>query len=203
MNIDFSDNWDKNLKTLVARRFKNYEDFVLDLSVARTLELKNIPGDFLAVIDSSHAAATCDIRFNKIDNDPIAIKADKEIQTVFTGFYISNSAVAGASLTIRVGILYVETNPPRRATAKKTLTVTNAAANTDTQCAAHLCDRALIKADNRNTDIVWVDFGAAAVQGSCIPLEPGESIRVDIDNTNEVHCNFVVANEKAFVVYEV
>jgi len=203
MNIDFSDNWDKNLKTLVARRFKNYEDFVIDLSAARALELKNIPGDFLAVIDSSHAAATCDIRFNKIDNDPISIKAGKEIQTVFTGFYLSNSAVAGASLTIRVGILYVETNLPRRATAKKTLTVTNAAANTDTQCAAYLCDRVLIKASSANTDIVWVDFGAAAVQGACLPLEPGESARVDIDNTNVIHCNFVVINEKAFVVYEV
>jgi len=203
MNMDFSDNWDKNLKTLVARRFKNYEDFVLDLSVARTLELKHIPGDFLAVIDSSHAAATCDIRFNKIDNDPISIRAGKEIQTVFTGFYISNLAVAGATITIRVGILYVENTPLRRATAQSVLTVTNQAADTDTTAAAHLCDKALIKAGNQNTDIVWVQFGAAAVQGSCLPLEPGEDITVDIDNTNEIHCNFVVANEKAFVVYEV
>lgn len=201
--IDFADNWDANLKQLVKRRFKNYEDLVIDLSTARTLELKSIPGDFLAVISATSRAVNCEIRFNKQDNVPITLTFGKTIQTIFTGFYLSNTAQAGASMTIRIGIIYVENDLQRRAIVKSILTVTNAVANTDTQPAANLCDIALIKASNLNTDIVWVNFGAAAVQGSCLPLEPGESIAVDVDNTNTIHCNFVVANEKAFVVFEV
>ncbi len=201
--IDFTDNWNKNLEQLVKRRYKNYEDLTIDLSVARTFELKSIPGDFLAVISATNKAVNCEIRFNKQDNDPITLTHGKTIQTVFTGFYLSNTAQSGATITIRIGIIYSENDLPRRATAESILTVTNAAANTDTQAAAHLCDVALIKASNLNTDIVWIQFGAAAVQGSCLPLEPGESIAVDIDNTNEIHCNFTVANEKAFIVYEV
>jgi hypothetical protein len=201
--IDFADNWDMNLKQLVKRRFKNYEDLVIDLSTARTLDLKSVPGDFLAVISATSKAANCEIRFNKQDNVPITLICGKTIQTIFTGFYLSNTAQAGASITIRIGIIYVENDLPRRATAKSVLTVTNVAANTDTQAAANYCDQALIKASNKNTDIVWVNFGAAAVQNSCLPLEPGESIAIDIDNTSAFHCNFTVANEKAFIVFEV
>jgi len=203
--IDFQDNWNTNLKTLIEKRYKNYEDIRVDLSAARDNFLISQAGDFLKVISASNQAASCSIKFNTTDNSPIDLTVGKTIQTIFKGIYLTNAATAGAWLIIRVGIIYVEdeSSAPRRVTARPALTVTNVAANTDTPAAANLCDKVLIKASNQNTDIVWVNFGVAAVQGSCIPLEPGESITVDLDNTSQVHCNFVVANEKAFIIFEV
>jgi len=76
-------------------------------------------------------------------------------------------------------------------------------ANTNVAAAAHICNRALIKADVNNTQIVWIDFGVAAVQNNCLPLDPGEWIKVQLSNTNRINANFKVGGEIVYIVYEV
>jgi len=204
MNEDLQNTWEKNLNILVKRQFKTYEDITLDLSLARSLELHNLAGDCLVVVGSSHAAAVCDIRLSRQNNDPIAIKRNRQIQTIFTGFYITNEAVADSWLKLRVGIAYKEVKQGGRGAAVRAVVpITNVAADADTQPDYQIADRVVIKADNENTGIVYVDFHTAAVQGSCLTLDPGESITVNIDNLNDIHCNFEVADERAFIVYEV
>lgn len=80
--------------------------------------------------------------------------------------------------------------------------VTNAAADTNTVCAAHACKSALVRAHITNTDLVWVDFRTAAVEFACYPLDAGDAIAVRIENTDQINALFKVANEKVTVVYQ-
>ena len=79
--------------------------------------------------------------------------------------------------------------------------VTNASNAVDTQAADHDCKRALIKAFTSNTGLVWINLGVAAVQQQCCPIDAGESVNVPISNTDKIHANFAVANEKIAVLY--
>jgi hypothetical protein len=84
---------------------------------------------------------------------------------------------------------------------KVAIIVTNNSADQDSQGADHDCKRVLIKAHNANTGLCWVDFGVAAVEAACYPLDAGETISVPLTNTDEIHVLFKVMNEKVAVVY--
>jgi len=46
-------------------------------------------------------------------------------------------------------------------------------------------------------------FGSvAAVQNNCMPLDPGEWVRVSISNTDQIHANFEVGGEIVYIAYE-
>ena len=79
--------------------------------------------------------------------------------------------------------------------------LTNAAANTNTVGPDNACKRALIKALTTNTGLVWIDFGAAAVDGACFPLFAGESIAVPLANTNLINALFKIAAEGVALIY--
>ncbi len=81
--------------------------------------------------------------------------------------------------------------------------MTHANADTDVAAAANPCNRAMIKADVNNTQVAWIDFGVAAVQDNCMPLDAGESITVSISNTDRIHANFEVGGEIVYIAYEV
>jgi len=198
--------WESELLEQVQRDYKNYRIMDVDLSVARTNEPHIIPGNCLQVIDASSSSAQATIRFNKNTNEAITIKFPHKIKpSVFTSFYISNSAQVGESLTLVVGINFEINNiiNQNKGEAQPVIVMTNAQANTNTVGPSQICNRASIQADLDNTGKVFIDFGTPAIQGSCRQLDPGDAITVSLSNINKINLNFEVANEKAFIVYEV
>ncbi len=131
----------------------------------------------------------------------------QRIKTIFQVLYITNEAQADEWIDIIIGINFEYYKGSQGdglgAEVQQVLNLTHANPDTDVAGAAAPCNKALIKADVNNTGIAWVDFGVAAVQDNCIPLDPGESIRVSISNTDRIHANFQVGGELVFIAYEV
>jgi len=197
------DTWDQRIKEQQGRGFKNYATLAIDLSKARTNEVHNTPGDCVYVNGVSSKSAAATARLNRDTNEPISLKLHTKITTVFTEIYISNAAQAGESMELIIGINFDIENILQRSEVQQVLNLTHAAANTNVAAAAHPCNSALIKADVKNTQPVWIDFGVAAVQADCFPLDAGEWIEIDISNTDQINANFEVGGEIVFIAYEV
>ena len=86
-------------------------------------------------------------------------------------------------------------------TAQNCITITHASADTNVAGASHTCKRAIIKAHPANTGLAWVDFGTAAVDLACYPLNKDESVSVPVNNTDQINCLFKVGGEKVTVTY--
>ncbi len=197
------DTWDENLAAQKRRGFINYSVVTIDLATARTNELKHIPGDILYVkaVSSNSAAAT--VRFNLTKNDEVDLKLHTRIETVFTSLFISNEVQTGEWMELVIGINFYIENLLQSSELQPVIVITHANADTNVAGAANPCNAVIIKADVKNVGIVWIDFGNAAVQDVCYPLDPGEWIRGDISNTDQINANFEVGGEKVFVAYEV
>ena len=197
------DTWDENLAAQKRRNFINYSVVTIDLATARTNELVHVPGDIVYVkaVSSNSAAAT--VRLNLTKNDEVDLKLHTRIETVFTSLFISNEVQSGEWMELVIGINFYIENPLQSSDLQPAIVITNAVADTNQAGAAHTCNAAIIKADVKNTGIAWIDFGNAAVQDACYPLDPGEWIRGDISNTDRINANFEVGGEKVFVAYEV
>jgi len=204
-------NWDARLAEQVKRKFENYrpQRILLD-AVINNKEL-TLPGDTLIVVNASSVNALATVRLNSTSNDTINLKIGKKISTVFTKFFISCTAQANEWLDIIVGIDFdiddvdiliaaITGGLNGGGEAQPAFTVTNAVANTNTVAAANSCSAAIIKALTTNTDLVWVNIGAAAAVGSCYDLVPGSVLPLPISNTNKINALFVVANEKLIVI---
>jgi len=85
--------------------------------------------------------------------------------------------------------------------AQECIIITHANPDTNQAGANNACKRVLIRAHTTNTGLVWVNFGAAAVDGSDYPLDKGDAVSVPLANTNQVNCLFKVGGEKVTVVY--
>jgi hypothetical protein len=201
-------NWDQRLKEQADRKFKNYSIHRLALDTA--LVDKEFPhaGDALIVVDASSANAVATVRLNRTANEEIELKLGKKIFTVFTSIYLSCSAQAGEWLDYLVGIDFdIEDTDTLGlvggGVAKPCFVVTNATANTNTVAAAHACAKVLIKAISTNSGSAWVNFGAAAVSGSCYELVAGAGVLVSLDNTNKINALFDIANDKIIITYKV
>ncbi len=200
--------WDKNLDAQIRRSFKNYVPIKIDLSVARDNYAFPIPGDLLYVKKVSSRNVNAIVRLNLNTNEEITLKYQTKIKTVFTQFFITNTAQAGETIELLIGINFdVKEVCDLRQAAKPAKVILNALANTNTVGANQVCDSVLLKASDKNTGLAWVDFGVAAVQNACIPLDTGESIAVRTSNLNQINVNFenAVVNpneERVFVVYE-
>lgn len=197
------DTWEQNLAAQQKRGFVNYSVVTVDLGVERTNELHNIPGDILYVSNVSSKSAKATVRFNLTKNDEVELKRYTKIETVFTNTFISNEVQAGEWMELHIGINYNIENLLQHSEVRQVLNLTHANADTNVAAAAHPCNEAIIKADVNNTQTAWVDFGAAAVQGGCYPLDPGEWIKVSISNTDQINANFEVAAELVYIAYEV
>lgn len=82
-----------------------YRKVVISLAVAKTghdSEAFVVAGDFFAVQDIS-GAATAQVIFNELNQDPIDIADHLRISTPFYRFFIINTAQAGESVTLYVG----------------------------------------------------------------------------------------------------
>ena len=102
----------------------------------------------------------------------------------------------GNSLTVDGAVTAVDNG-----TAQECTIITHVNPDTNQAGANHACKRVLIRAHTTNTGLVWVNFGAAAVDGSDYPLDKGDAMSVPITNTNQVNCLFKVGGEKVTVVY--
>jgi len=150
------------------------------------------------------------VAISRNTNDRLDLVAGVVIKTVFKELWLWNDAQAAEWIDIIIGINFEYYKRPQSGggggaaggEAQPVVPLTHAAANTNVVPAAQACRRALVKADVNNTQTAWVDFDAAAVQGACLPLDPGESVTVSIDNLSRINANFEVGGEYCFIVYE-
>lgn len=198
--------WEQRLDEQVKRRFDNVKKIRINLATARLDDELTIPGDFIYIENASSSAAVCTCKLDKDASASINLYAGTRIETVFTKLYISNDAQANQWIDVVIGIDFNfsrDLDAEDSGTAAAVVIITNAVANTNTiGAAAAATKRILIKADINNTRPVWINFNTAAVQGSCFPLDPGDSLSVRIANINQINANFEFANEKIFVVSE-
>ena len=198
-------NWDKQLQEQVDHRFDNAKKIHIDLATARTDQLYHIPGDYIYVEAASSCIAIATLKINKDAGVSMNLIAGTIIETVFNNFFVSNTALPGQWLDLVIGIDFKisrDFDAEDFGTAQPAAVITNVTANTNTVGAAAAVLRAVIKADVKNTGIAWVNFGAAAVQDLCMPLDPGESISIHLGNTNKINVNFEIAGEKVFITSE-
>jgi len=200
--------WEKRLMDQVSRDWHNYGRYRIDLSIARDRLFWNYAGEFMVIEEVSSASAAASIRLNRNTNDAIDLNVGTIIKTVFKEFYITNAIQSGEWIDVVIGINFeyykrFAGNGPASADAQPCIIVTNASADTDTQAAAHVCNRVLIKAHHANTDLVWIDFGQAAVENAGFDLPADHSLSVPLSNTDRVHALFKVADERITICYEV
>ena len=203
--------WDERLKDQAERHWDNYSHVRIDLTTARLDEPLLVVGEFIYVEDASdNDTAVAKIKLQKNNNDALDLEQGVEIHSVYTQVYITNEALEDEWLDLVFGINFEYYKNQVTAaggggltgTAQQVLNLTHANPNTNVAAASNACERALIKADVQNTGISWIDFGVAAVQNSCVPLDPGEWIRVLIADTDEINANFEVGGEVVYIVYE-
>ncbi len=189
----------------VRRGDDHYTSVTIELDNARNDEFVAVAGKTIYIEDASSDSALASVKLNRIGADSLNLKKGSSIETVFSGLYLTNTAQAGEWLKVIFGREFKMDSVQglSQAEAQPIVVITNAAANTNTIPSAQVCDTVLLKADVKNTGIVWVDFGTAAVQDSCLPLDPHESITVKLSNLNQINANFEIADEKLFAVYQV
>ena len=198
--------WEMRLKQQSVRGWDNYVRRRIDLSTARTNEYWGGAGEFFYIEQVSSKSAHAAIRINRNTNDQIDLEFGTIIKTIFTELYITNTAQAEQWIDVIIGInfeYYKKSQGIMGAEVQQVLNLTHANPNTNVAAASNVCNQVLIKADVENTGIAWIDFGVAAVQDSCVPLDPGEWIRVDISNTDRINANFEVGGEIVYITYEV
>jgi hypothetical protein len=204
-------NWDARLAEQVKRKFENYRPQRILLDNAIDNKELTIAGDTLIVVNASSANALATVRLNNASNEPINLKLGKKISTIFTKFYVSCTAQANDWLDIIIGIDFdiddmdtliaaITGGLSGGSQAQPAIIVTNVSANTNIVATASSCSAAVIKAPTTNTDLVWVNIGAAAVVNNSYDMVPGSVLSLPMSNTNKINALFVVANEKLIVI---
>jgi len=199
-------NWDQRLKNQVELDWNNYQRYRLDLDTARNDEFLAITGELIYIEKVSSESAAATIKLNRNTNEALELRRGTKIKTIFKELYITHDAQAGEWMDLLIGINFDFTQLSSggdKAQVQPIVPLTHANANTNVTPAAQICTRALIKADVNNTQTAWIDFGTAAVQNACFPLDPGESITVSINNLDQINANFQVGGEYCFIAYEV
>ncbi len=197
------DTWEQRLADQVKRNYKNYFTLRITLDAAANNQQHIAAGDMIYVkaISSSNAASS--IKLNRNTNEEIELKLHSKIKTVFTSFYITNTAQAGEWIDLLIGINFdIENILDRKPAAQPAIVITNALADTNTQGASHSCNEVLLRAAVGNAGMAWVNFGDAAVEDACMPIEAGEVVSVKLANTSDINVLFKSANDKIFVTYE-
>jgi len=199
MNVD---TWDERLKLQEKRRFENYKTVRISLDTARVDHRYDFAGDFLYVETYSSPSAAAMVKFNKNTNDALGLKHNTRIETVFTTLYVTNTAQVGEWIEIIIGIDFRKYDPEitTQPEPQPIIKLTHLGADTNVTPAARIAGFVIIKAHSRNTDIAWIDFGQAAVQNGCLPLEPGDSIATPISNLNRINANFAVGGESVWIM---
>ena len=200
-------NWDQRLKQQADRGWDNYFRRRLHLDTARSDELFVAAGEFLYIEQASSESAAASVKLNRNTNTSLDLVRGVRVETVFQSLHISHEAQAGEWLDFVIGINFKYYKPQGSAggidAAQAVIELTHANADTNVAAASNICNLAIIKACPKNTDIAWIDFGQAAVQDSCFPQEPGDSVTVNVSNTDQVNANFEVGGEKVWIIRQV
>ncbi len=199
------DNWDRRLQDQVERGWQNYRKKRIHLDTARVDELFSWTGDFMYVEASSAEAALAGVKLNINTNESLLLQVGTKVKTVFTSFYFSNTAQADQWIDLIVGVNFekMDPHPEQSRQAQAVAEITHANPDTNQAGADQIAERVVITASPLNTDITWLDFGQAAVQDSCYPLEPGDSVMVRISNLDQINVNFEVGGESVWVINEI
>ena len=199
------DDWDARLQDQVDRDWTNYHRHRFDLTTARTDLFFAFAGDFLYVARASSASAAAAIKFNRARNDRLDLQAGTTIKTVFKNFWLTNVAQSGEYIDVIVGVNFEKMDPlvEQSRQARAVVEITHAIANNNQAGADQIAERVVITASPLNTDIAWIDFGQAAVQDNCYPLEPGDSVTVRTSNLNQINVNFEVGGESVWIINEI
>ena len=197
--------WEGRLDEQVKRGWENYKKKRLDLSAAQENLKLDLAGEFLYVEAVSSASAAATVRLNRNANDAIKLAHQTKIKTVFTTLFITHAAQAGEWIEVIIGTDFSKDDPQLEdpGTAQPVIEITNGSANMNTVGAAAISTIAVIKADPQNVGLSWIDFSQAAVQNSCFPLEPGDSLTVRIGNVNQINVNFEVANDQVWILNQI
>lgn len=91
------------LNELIVSKTKTYFSITIDLSVARSQVEFKLPGQFL-LVDDLTIGATAQIGFNEVQNDMLQLRYSRTFSTPFYRFFITNTAQAGCSITLIIGV---------------------------------------------------------------------------------------------------
>ena len=203
----------------------------LDLDLAQVItEMPfSLAGRVIAIWNAPTSTEYIHIRFNSRDADPIRFNRGKVLAVPFTQMYITTPAGQAGTMEILYGpdafdVLRIYPQPPEydaalddmltelqailaeaeefTGHAQPAIMITNVAADANTVGADHDCTAVLVRALTTNTGLVWVNFGANAVDGTSYPLDAGDAVSVKLTNTNLINCLFKVANETVAVIYQ-
>lgn len=194
--------FDQRLADQAKEKWSNYERIHLDLATAHNYLLFDVPGEYIAVERVSSSIAAAAIRLDYPNRNEINFDRGRIVETLFRRFYVSNAALSGEWMDLIIGRnfrTWKDGQAEKAAEALQVLNVTHANPDTNIACAAQACNAAIIKADVENTDIAWIDYGAAAAQGDCHPLDPGEWVIVPLSNASRINVNFEVGGEIVYV----
>lgn len=196
--------FEKALNEQVLKRYEKYKTYRIALTDVHTAHEINLAGSFLVVESVSNAGVTATIRLDETRLDPIELKLHTIIRTVFTKFYLTNTAQKDQWIEILVGCDFEIDRPTAPVTieTQAVQVLTNVAANVNTVGPDVPCSAVFIKADVANVGVVWVDFRTAAVQNACLPFDPGDWSKHYLPNLNLVNANFEIANERLLIVGE-
>jgi hypothetical protein len=89
---------------LKAQRVQLYNAITIDLATARTNEEMVFTGNYIYALEATDVDAALNIRFNELFRAAINVKKGRGVRVPFYRLYITNTAQAGKTLTLAIGI---------------------------------------------------------------------------------------------------
>ena len=93
-----------NFDELRGQRIQVYNEIVLDLNIARTNQEHVFTGTYVYASEATDVDSNVSIRFNELFRANIKLVQGRGIRCPFYRFYLTNTAQAGKSLTLVIGI---------------------------------------------------------------------------------------------------
>lgn len=89
---------------LKAQRVQLYNTITINLATVRANEEMVFTGNYIYALEATDVDANLDIRFNELFRATINVKKGRGVRVPFYRFYITNTAQAGKSVTLAIGI---------------------------------------------------------------------------------------------------
>lgn len=94
--------WEAILKDVKVSRESTYRILTIDLGIARTEQFIGITGSAVFVVTATDANSNAQVRLNESQNDQFTLKKQQGVISPFYGFFITNTAQSGKSITLGV-----------------------------------------------------------------------------------------------------
>ncbi len=196
--------WKAQLAEQVKKGLDQYTAVKIPLDTPRENEVIHVAAGSLCVQDSSSRGAKATIRLNRVGAGDLTLEKGVQIDCAFKAIFLTNAGQAGAWLEIVFGREFrIGLSDRHGGQVQPCFIVTNATPNVNTIAEAHVCSAALVRAHPANAGLAWVNFGAAATDGGCYPLEKTDAVAVPAGNTNQINVLFKTGGDKVTVTYKV